>query len=78
MNIFEQSTEYRLAGFPQKLDQGERGTCAAFSIVSMLEYYLGFKEKLSPQFVYACSHIDNENDGTELEELFKKGEFYCI
>ena len=71
MNIFEQSTEYRLAGFPQKLDQGERGTCAAFSIVSMLEYYLGFKEKLSPQFVYACSHIDNENDGTELEELFK-------
>ena len=65
MNIFSQSTKFRLKGFPRKTDQGERGTCAAFSSVAMLEYYLDFKESLSPQHLYALCHKENNDEGSD-------------
>ena len=71
MNIFEQSTSFQLKGFPQITDQGERGTCAAFSMAAMLEYHLDFKEKLSPQHIYACCHLDSDIEGSEIESVFQ-------
>lgn len=71
MNIFEQSTSFQLKGFPRISDQGERGTCAAFSMAAMLEYHLDFKEKLSPQHIYACCHLDSDIEGSEIESVFQ-------
>ncbi|MBQ7403726.1 MAG: C1 family peptidase [Lentisphaeria bacterium] len=70
MSIFEEKTVFRLSGFPQKVDQGERGTCVSFSMIALLEYYLGFKEKLSQQYLYACCHLDQTEEGTALETVF--------
>ena len=71
MNIFSQSTKFRLKGFPRKTDQGERGTCAAFSSVAMLEYYLDFKESLSPQHLYALCHKENNDEGSDIANVFR-------
>ncbi|MBQ9771815.1 MAG: C1 family peptidase [Lentisphaeria bacterium] len=78
MNIFSESTEYRLKGFPRKTDQGERGTCAAFSTVAMLEYYLDFKERLSPQHLYAICHLDNDTEGCDIARVFSSVKEYGV
>lgn len=56
-------------------NQGNRGTCIAFSTAALIEYYLGGK-KISPQFLYAwCKYSDSpektDKSGTLIETAFK-------
>ena len=62
--------------FLPRHDQGSRGTCMAFAVTSLLEYYFhchGNDIRLSPQYLYArckCEEQDDEK-GTTLETAFK-------
>jgi hypothetical protein len=48
--------------FPVR-DQGERGTCVAFSAVALREYLDGCSTELSEQFLYwACKQLDGSPD----------------
>ena len=67
-------SKFALPGFKVRRDQGERGTCAAFSAVAMLEYLRGNKVSFSPQYLYASTHLSEEmreQEGTELKEIFR-------
>lgn len=65
---------YTLPDFRLSGDQGTRGTCAAFSAVAMLEYLRANKQRFSPQYIYASTHLSaemREQSGTELKEIFR-------
>ena len=52
-------------------DQGQRGTCVAFSVIALLEYYLGYQKRLSQQFLYACCKCDDNDSGTQISTAFE-------
>ncbi len=54
----------------QNRDQGARGTCVAFSVIALMEYYFGYGKCLSPQFLYACCKMDDVNSGTSIAKAF--------
>lgn len=80
VDIYRDSTEYRLPGFPRESDQGGRGTCAAFGMAAMLEYHLGFTRRLSPQYLYARCHGEGEGDrpGAEIGRVFEAAREYGV
>ena len=59
--------------FLPRHDQGSRGTCMAFAVTSLLEYYFHDGIRLSPQYLYACCKHEEQDDGkgTTLETAFQ-------